>query len=174
MSTPKALSALALAGLVVSLAACTPPLDLKKDIAIVDITSGWYDAGIVKDPEGEKNKLVPAISFRLKNTTADKTIRGVQINAVYHVVNEKDKEWGTTWVYGITSEGLKPGATTPPLVLRGDRAYLGLEPRLQMLQNRSFQDAIVDLMAKYDAQQWTRLGTFPITRQLLTQESGKQ
>ncbi len=168
MSTPKVLSAIALAGLIVSLAACTPPVDLTKDIAIVEVTSGWYDAGIVKDAEGEKNKLVPAISFRLKNTTSDKTIRSVQINAVYHLVNEKDKEWGTTWVYGITSEGLGPGATTQPLVLRGDRAYLGLEPRLQMLQNRQFGDALVNLMAKYDAQQWTKLGTYPITRQLLT------
>jgi hypothetical protein len=136
---------------------------------IVDVTTGWYDAGIVKGREGEKNKLVPAISFRLKNTTSDTAISGVQINAVYRLVNEKDKEWGTTWVYGITSEApLTPGATTQPLVLRGDRAYLGLEPRLQMLQNSHFADATVDLMAKYDAQQWTKLGTFPITRQLLT------
>jgi len=170
MCTPRIVPVLALAGLIVcSLAACTPQIDLNKDIAITDVTSGWYDAGIVKDPEGEKNKLVPAISFRLKNTTSDTTISGVQINAVYRLVNEKDKEWGTTWVYGITSQApLKPGATTDPLVLRGDRAYLGLQPRLQMLQNRDFVDAIVDLMAKYDAQQWTKLGTFPITRQLLT------
>jgi hypothetical protein len=169
MSTPKILAAIVLAGLIVSLPACTPAIDLKKDIAIVDITTGWYDAGIVKDPEGEKNKLVPAITFSLKNTTADKKIRGVQINAVYRLVNDKEKEWGTTWVYGIGSDGLNPGATTQPLVLRGDRAYLGLQPRLQMLQNREFVDAIVDLMAKYDAQQWTRLGTYPIARQLLTQ-----
>jgi hypothetical protein len=168
MSTPKILAAIALAGLIVSVAACTPAIDLKKDIAIVDVTSGWYDAGIIKDVEGEKNKLVPAISFRIKNTTADKTIRGVQINAVYRLITEKDKEWGTTWVYGIGSEGLKPGASTQPLVLRGDRAYLGLQPRLQMLQNRQFVDATVDLMAKHDAQQWTKLDTYPITRQLLT------
>ncbi len=168
MCTSKILWAIALAGLVVAVAACTPKIDLYKDIAIVNVTSGWYDAGIVKDPEGEKNKLVPAISFRIKNTS-DQTISGVQINAVYRLVNEKDKEWGTTWVYGIRSDApLKPGATTEPLVLRGDRAYLGLEPRLQMLQNRSFVDATVDLTAKYDAQQWTKLGTFPITRQLLT------
>lgn len=170
MPTPRSLSILALAGLIISSsAACTPQIDLTKDIAIVDVTAGWYDAGIVKDAVGDKNKLVPAISFRLKNTTADMTIGGVQINAVYRLVNDKDKEWGTTWVYGITSGApLKPGATTDPLVLRGDRAYLGLQPRLQMLQNRDFVDATVDLMAKHDAQQWTRLGTFPITRQLLT------
>ncbi len=168
MTIPKILSAIALAGLLFPLAACTPPVDVKKDLAIVDVTTGWYDAGIVKDVEGEKNKLVPAISFRLKNTTSDKTIHTVQINAVYRLVNERDKEWGTTWVYGIGPQGLAPGASTDLLVLRGDRAYLGLEPRLQMLQNRNFVDAVVDVMAKYDAQQWTPLAQYQIARQLLT------
>ncbi len=169
MKTPSILLTLALAALLLPLTACAPAVDVTRDLAIVDVTTGWYDAGIVKDPEGEKNKLVPAISFRLKNTTADKTISGVQINAVYHLVSEKDKEWGTTWVYGIpSSQPLKPGTTTQPLVLRGDRAYLGLQPRLQMLQNREFVDAVVDITAKYNAQQWVRLGTYPISRQLLT------
>jgi hypothetical protein len=169
MRTPRILLTIALAALLLPVAACTPPVDVTRDLAIVDVTTGWYDAGIVKDAEGEKNKLVPAISFRLKNTTPDKTISSVQINAVYRPVNEKDTEWGTTWVKGIGSEGLAPGALTAPLVLRGDRGYLGLQPRLQMLQNRDFGDVTVNLMAKYGAQQWTRIGAYPIARQLLTQ-----
>ncbi len=169
MSIPKFLSTLALAGLILSAAACAPHVDLRKDLAIVDVTTGWFDAGIIKDPEGEKNKIVPSIAFRLKNTTGGLTIASVQINAVYHLVNEKDKEWGTTWVKGIGSEGLKPGATSETLVLRSDRGYPGLQPRLQMLQNRQFVDAVVDVMGKYGAQQWVKLGTYPISRQLLTQ-----
>ena len=31
---------------------------------MTDVVTGWYDAGIV---EGEMNKLVPSISFRLTN-----------------------------------------------------------------------------------------------------------
>ena len=112
---------------------------------------------------------MPAISFRLKNVTTDKTISSVQINAVYHRVVEPGVEWGTTWVSAIGSGGLTPGAATDPLVLRGDRAYLGLQPRMQMLQNREFVDATVDVMAKHNADEWVKLGTFPITRQLLTQ-----
>lgn len=169
MSTSKILSILAFGCLILSATACGPHVDLGKDLAIVDVTTGWFDAGIVKDLEGEKNKLVPSIAFRLKNVTPDVTIASVQINAIYHQVNNKEMEWGTTWVKGIGSEGLKPGATTEQLVLRSDRGYLGLQPRLQMLQNREFVDATVDVLGKYGADQWVRLGTFPIARQLLTQ-----
>ncbi len=160
---------LALGCLILSATACGPNVDLKKDLAVVDVTTGWFDAGIFKDPEGEKNKIVPSIAFRLKNTTGDVTIASVQINAVYHLVNDKGTEWGTSWVKGVGSEGLKPGEMSQTLVLRSDRGYTGLQPRLQMLQNREFVDAVVDVMGKYGAQQWVKLGTFPITRQLLTQ-----
>lgn len=169
MSIPKILSALALGCLILSEVACAPNVDLRKDLAVTDVTTGWFDAGIMKDPEGEKNRIVPSIAFRLKNATSGVTIGTVQINAVYHLVNEKDKEWGTSWVKGIGSDGLKPGQATQTLVLRSDRGYTGLQPRLQMLQNREFVDAVVDLMGKYGAQQWVKLGSFPISRQLLTQ-----
>ncbi len=169
MPIPKTLAALALGFLLLSAGACGPNVDLRKDLAIVDVTAGYFDAGIIKDPEGEKNRLVPSIAFRLKNITQNTTIDSVQINAVYHAVNEKDKEWGTSWVKGIGSEGLKPGQSTALLVLRSDRGFTGLQPRTQMLQNREFVDVIVDIMCKYRAQQYVKLGTFPISRQLLTQ-----
>ncbi len=169
MPTPKIVPALVAAALILPVLSCAPRIDVKKDIRVVDVTSGWYDAGIIKDAEGEKNKLVPAISFRLKNVSSDKTVSTLQVNAVYHRVIEPQLEWGTTWVSAISAPGLGPGATSQPLVLRGDRAYLGLQPRLQMLQNREFVDATVDILAKYNADQWVKLGTFPVTRQLLTQ-----
>ena len=169
MSTPRILTVAILVFLTLSAGACSPNVDLKKDLAVVDVTSGYFDAGIIKDPEGEKNRILPSIAFKLKNLSKDTTIDSVQINAVYHTVNERDKEWGTSWVKGIGSEGLTPGQSTPLLVLRSDRGFTGLQPRMQMLQNRDFVDVVVDLMAKYRAQQYVKLGTFPITRQLLTQ-----
>ena len=169
MSTPKILSIVAIGCLILTTPACSPQIDLRKDVALIDVVTGWYDAGIVKDAEGEKNKLVPSIVFRLKDVTADKTIASVQINCVYRPVNEKDKEWGTTWVRAIGPDGLKPGETSGQLVLRGDRGYLGLQPRLQMLQNTNFVDLFVDVMGKYGPNQWVKLGSYPITRQLLTQ-----
>jgi hypothetical protein len=153
--------------LILSATACGPTVDLQKDLTIVDVTSGYFDAGIIKDAEGEKNRLVPSIAFRLKNITRDTGIDSVQINAVYHTVNDKDKEWGTSWVKGIGTEGLTPGQSTRLLVLRSDRGFTGQQPRMQMLQNVNFVDVIVDVMCKYRAQQYVKLGTYPITRQLL-------
>jgi hypothetical protein len=166
IATPVCLLGLVLAAL--SASACSKPVDLTKDLAVVDVTTGWFDAGIVKDFEGDKNKLVPSITFKLKNVTADTTIQTVQINAVYHPVNDLKQEWGTTWVKGVGSEGLAPGASSVEIVLQSDRGCMGLQPRLQMLQNRDFVDAVVDLHGKVGAQQWVKLGTFKIDRQLLT------
>jgi hypothetical protein len=169
MSTPNTLSTIALGCLILSATACGPRVDLKKDLVVVDVVTGWYDAGIIKDTEGDKNRIVPSIAFRLKNVTPDKTIASVQINAVYRPVNEREKEWGTTWVKAIGSDGLKPGETSGQLVLRSDRGHLGLQPRLQMLQNRGFMDVFVDVMGRYGPDQWVKLATYPIARQLLTQ-----
>ena len=43
------------------------------------------------------------------------------------------------------------------------------QPRAQMLRNRNFVDARVELFAKYRANNWVKLGEYRIDRQLLTQ-----
>jgi hypothetical protein len=159
---PLALSAVALA----ALTGCSPNIDLTKALAVTDVTSGWYDAGIVPSPEGEKNKLVPSLSFSLKNQSQS-DVNSVQINAVFKRVGEDD-EWGSAWVKGIGYDGLKPGASTAPIVLRCPLGYTGLQPRAQMLTNKDFIDARVFLYGKYGSGAWTRLGEFRIQRQLLT------
>src|SRR5688500_1741122 len=51
--------------LALALTACrSTPVELSKQLTVTDVTTGWFDAGVV---EGNKNKLVPTISFRLKN-----------------------------------------------------------------------------------------------------------
>ena len=54
--------------------------------------------------------------------------------------------WGVIWMFGYTGSD---------------------QSRQEMLQNTHFVDAKVDLFAKYGSTQWTRLGTYPIARQLL-------
>lgn len=149
-------------------AGCGPKIDVKKDLAIVDVTTGWFDAGIVKTAEGEKNKLVPTIAFKIKNVS-DKQVGSVMIDVVFHQATHPEQEWGTSWVQGIGSQGLKPGETTGELVMRSERGYLGLQPRLQMLQNRDFVDAIVDVLFKQGANNYVRIQQYKIDRQLLTQ-----
>ena len=157
------LTAVGLAACVVSASCGGSPVDLATTLQVTDVTTGWYDAGLV---EGNKNKLVPSISFRLKN--AGESIEGsVQLNAVFRRIGEGE-EWGSAFVRAIGPDGLGRGAATEPIVLRSTLGYTGTEPRNEMFQNRLFVDAQVKLFAKYGSSQWVPLGDYPIQRELIT------
>ena len=156
-----AVSLLTLLLLVVT-AGCGPAIDLTKGLQVLDVSTSWYDAGIVNG----QNKLVPVVSFKLKNVS-DQTLVSLQINALFRRVGEKD-EWGTGFLTAAGSGGLAPGTTTPVLTIRSQLGYTGTEPRQEMLQNSHFVDATVELAAKYGSTQWTRVGEFPVARKLIT------
>ena len=137
--------------------------EVEKDLTITAVHSGWYDAGVV---DGQ-NKLVPSISLKLQNVSAEPISR-VQLNAVFRQVGET-MEWDSHFVRGIGPDGLAPGATGEELVLRSERGYLGPQSRLQMLQNRAFVDARVEVFGKHGSSQWVKMGEFVIDRQLLTE-----
>ena len=137
--------------------------EVEKDLRITDVKTGWYDAGIV---EGQ-NKLVPSISFRLRNVS-DEAISRVKMTAVFHDVNEPDTAWGDHMIQAIDKEPLEAGATGEMLVLRSPRGYTGSEPRLVMLKNSQFVDATVTVFGRHGSRTWTKLGDFRIDRQLLT------
>jgi len=141
---------------------CGPAVDLTKGLQILGVSSGWFDAGIVNG----KNKLVPSISFVLKNVS-DQTLSTLQVNALFRRTTEKD-EWGSGFLTVAGSAGLAPGATTPTLTIRSQLGYTGTDQsREDMLRNSHFVDAEVELFAKYGSTQWTRVGSFPVARRLL-------
>ena len=73
-------------------------------------------------------------------------------------------------VTAIDRDGLPAHQTTPSyLVLRSNLGYTGTESRLQMLQNKQFVDARVEVFGKHGSRTWQKLGEFTIDRQLLTQ-----
>ena len=148
---------------VLSVSGCGPTVDLATGLQVQDVSTGWFDAGIVKG----QNKLVPSISFTIKNTSDQKLV-SLQINAIFRRMTEKD-EWGTGFLTAAGSDGLAPGSVTPPLTLRSPLGYTGSgESREEMLRNSHFVDAIVELSAKYGSAQWKRIGEFPIARLLIT------
>jgi hypothetical protein len=139
---------------------CGPTVDLSKSLEVTDVATGWHDAGVI---EG-KNKLVPAITFKLKNNS-DQSLTTLQVNALFRRVNEPD-EWGSGYMKVTGSDGLAPGASTAVLTVNSQLGYTGIQPRAELLGNREFVDAKVEIFAKYNATQWARLAEFPITRQL--------
>src|SRR4029453_4448619 len=136
---------------------------VEQDLAITDVHTGWYDVGIV----GGQNKLVPSIALKLKNVSSEQIAR-VQLNAVFRRMGEA-QEWDAHFVRGIGPDGLAPGAKGGELVLRSERGYLGPQSRLQMLQNKEFVDARVEIFGKHGSRNWVKIGDYTIDRQLLTE-----
>jgi hypothetical protein len=129
-----------------------------------DVVTGWFDAGIV---EGHMNKLVPSISLKLRNKSGE-PVRSIQINAIFKRVNEPEM-WGEHYGWAVQRDPLAAGASTKELVLRSGLGYTGEQPRMQMLQNREFVDAKVEIFLRQGSRVWAKLAEFPIDRQLLTQ-----
>ena len=135
----------------------------------LEVVTGWYDDGILQDG---KNKLVPSVTMKLRNK-GDRELKSIQINAIFRRVGEQEM-WGEYFGWAVPrSEPLPAGAETDTLVMRSTLGYTGDQPRMQMLQNREFVDAKVEIYLKQGAKVLTKLAEYPIQRQLLTRTSGE-
>jgi hypothetical protein len=137
--------------------------EVEKDLRLTEINTGWYDVGIV---DGQ-NKLVPSVSFKLKNVS-EEPISRVQMMAVFHGVDEPEKAWGDSMIRGIGADELVPGAEGGRLVIRSPFGYTGTDARVVMLKHSQFVDATVSVFGRHGSRNWTKLGDFPIQRTLLT------
>jgi hypothetical protein len=151
-----------LLALAILCAGCGPTVDLTKALQIDVLDSGWFDAGIVNG----QNKLVPAVRITAKNNS-DQRLPLLQINSLFRHGNDTE-EWGSAFLSAAGSDGLAPGASTGPLLLKSQNGYTGTDQsRQEMLTNSQFVDAKVQLFAKYGSVQWVRMGEHPIERKLL-------
>ena len=153
---------LAFALALVTVSCAGPTVDLTKGLQVVDVSAGWWDAGVVDG----KNKLVPTVTFKFKNVS-DQTLTALQANVVFKRVTS-DEDWGTAFLRITGSEGLPPGATSEPQTVTSKLGYTGTESRQQMLDNSQFVDAKVQIFAKYGSIQWQRVAEYAIPRKLIT------
>ena len=147
----------------VSVLGCSGTREVEKDLKLVDVSTGWYDLGVVNG----QNKLVPSVTLQLQNVSEEDIAR-VQINAIFRRVGE-EQAWGEHFVRAIGSDGLAPGKVGPKLVFRSTLGYTGTQSRQQMLQNREFVDAKVDVFGKHGSRTWVKMGEFPVERALVVQ-----
>jgi hypothetical protein len=145
----------------VATASCAPTVDLTKGLQVVDVSTGWWDAGVVNG----QNKLVPTVTFKFKNVS-DQKLDVLQANVVFRRVTE-DKEWGSSFVKITGTEGLAPGATSDSQTVKSQLGYTGSEPRQQMLENTQFVDAKIQIFAKYGSIQWEKIGEYSVPRTLI-------
>jgi hypothetical protein len=146
----------------VALAGCESR-DVVTDLQIVEVHSGWFEAGHI---ENGNLKIVPGISFRLKNVS-QRPIASVEVNAVFRELQE-NKVVGEHYVRAIPSNrSLEAGSTTQPIVLRSQFGVTGTETRLQMLKNSGFVDRNVTILGKHGRRQWAQMAVFPIEREAI-------
>ena len=146
---------------------CGASIDAVASLEPLDVVTGWYDDGII---EGGKNKLVPSVTMKLRNKS-DQPLKSVQINAIFRRVGEQEM-WGEYFGWAIPRTAPLPaGAETRLLVMRSTLGYTGEQPRMQMLQNKEFVDAKVEIYLKQGSKVLAKLAEYPIQRQLLTRSS---
>ena len=147
-----------------TLAGCSAAnIDIATSIKVVQVTTGWFDAGIVNG----KNKLVPSATSSVSNASAE-TLSGLQVYSVFRFVGETE-ELGSSLVVLRGKDALGPAAISKPITVRANWGATGEQPRAQMLANRFFQDANVEIFAKFGSAPFVKVGTAKIARQLLTQ-----
>jgi len=150
----------------VALTACAPAVDLRESVELVEVSSGWYDAGIVDG----KNKIVPSVSFRLRKRD-NVGLEAVSLNVIFrHPPVEgggTEDEWDEVFVQNAA---FAEGTQTRPLVIRTDKGYTGDPPqsRMDLLQHSMFRDLRARVFARYGSTQWVELGTIDVERRLLT------
>lgn len=154
---------LVLMGLLATAGCGTPTIDIVRDIKIGNVTTGWFDAGIVDG----KNKLVPTAAFTVTNNSPHR-LSGLQVFAVFRFVGE-DEELGSSLIVLRGEDALEPSGTSKPVTVRANWGFTGEQPRAQMLMHSEFRDARVEIFAKFGADAFVKLTELPIQRQLLTQ-----
>ena len=142
-------------------AGCQGSIDVKQSVQVSDVTTGWFDAGVVDG----RNKLVPSVSFRLRNTS-EQEIDAISINLVFEFVDTgEDQE--EIFKQRIPFQNKQ----TEPITFRSQTGFTGDPPqsRADMLKHSGFRDITAVIFARQAGAQWVELHRVRVERQLLTQ-----
>lgn len=150
-----------LAVLLTVAAGCGGSASVPEAIELYEVTTGYDDGG----QEAGQNRLLPTIAFKVRNK-AGRAIHSVQFNAVFRVIGDPE-QLGDQTVWGIDYDGLTPGGSVGPFVLRSKFGYSGEQARVEMFQHQGFQDVQVELFAKQGGNQWVKVTEQVVERQLL-------
>ena len=140
-------------------AACSSKVDIKQHVQVTDVSTGWFDAGVV---EG-KNKLVPSLTFKLRRS-GNVDIPALPLNLVFKKVDGTEHD--DVFVQRVA---FKDNGETDPINVRSETGYTADPPqsRADMLKHKDFIDMEVEVFARHNSQ-WVPLHKVRISRQLLT------
>lgn len=141
-------------------ASCGGSVDIKESVQVTDVSTGWFDAGVVDG----KNKLVPSVTFRLRNTS-DQDLSTVSINVAFKFIDNGD-DLEEIFKQRVAFENKQ----TELLTVRAQTGFTGEPPqsRADMLRHSQFRDVEAIIFVRQASAQWVELHRVQVERQLLT------
>lgn len=145
---------------VLAVSACGDAPDLKQALQVTDVQTGWFDAGVVDG----KNKLVPSITFRLRNTSNEE-ITTASLNLVFKLI-DTGEEHDSIFLQRVDFTDKQ----TEPITVRSQTGHTGEPPqtRADMLKHSLFRDLEATIFVRQSSNRWVELHKVKIDRQLLT------
>ncbi len=120
-------------------------VDLKTVLEVQELTSGYHDAGVI---EGGLNKLVPSVTFRIKNISTEPVSSVDMVIFFWGVQYEQPMELDEVIIKAIGSDGLAPGALSEPIVVRSKQGFSMEQARAELFNHRDFRDTTAKLFMK--------------------------
>jgi hypothetical protein len=153
---------IAVAAATVVVSASGPAVDPARALRVNVAAAGWIAAAGAHDASGAA--FAPAIAFTLTNV-GDRATAALDVNAVFHRARDTGRTLGlgTAFVSIVGWRGLRPGATSAPVLLGGDGLYQidARTARHIAIPLQRIDAARVRLFAHHEGR-WTLLGDFPV------------
>ena len=140
--------------------ACGPAPDLTK-IKLLPGISGYHDAGLT--PAGE-NKLLPSVTFTLKNDEAI-PLTDIDLTVAFWPAG-KDVELDSKEIRAIRRTPLEPGATSESLTVSASAGFTSPHAPADFFTHSQWVDVTVRVFAKHRGRM-AKLGEIPVDRRLL-------
>jgi len=141
------------------------PEELKSSIELLDIKTRWEKK--YYQPWPPKLTLVPAISFKVKNT-GEEPLSYVYFNGIFRFIGEKEN-LGDNFVAGIHGDPLEPGEISEEITLQSNFGVEGDNVE-HFKNNPEWQTAEVRIFAKSKGSQYILLGTYTISKKINFEE----
>ena|SRR5580765_1856636 len=139
------LAVIALASVwLVAAAACGKYPDLKNQLKVVNLISGYFDDGPTPD---HQNRLLPSLTFQLKNET-DEPLSYIDLAVDFWQIGD-DGPLDSPIVAGIAGKALEPGQTSDSITVRASTGYKSPAARADFFTNPLFKGFTAKVYAKF-------------------------
>jgi hypothetical protein len=135
--------------------------DLESSIEVLDVDTFWTDK--YYQPWPPRLILVPAVSFRVKNTT-DKPLKYINFNANFRFAGDFEN-LGDSFLAAIRNDPVPPGEKSDVITLKSNYGVEG-KSLATFKDNPHWKTVMVRLFAQSKGSQFLPLGEYEISRRI--------